>query len=131
MAGVYNPVPYLPFDDVTFPTDISYGSAGGPEYATEITALPGGAEQATPRRAESRERWNIAYGVKHEDDVDKLMRFFMCRRGRAAGFWFEVPNTGVRVRARFDTDYLPSTLSDYKAESADVSVVQIVDWGVS
>ena len=128
MPGVYHPTPYLSFDEVTFPQDISYGSAGGPEYETEITELPGGAEQATPRRADARERWNIAYGVKHEDDVDKLMRFFMCRRGRAAGFWFVVPNTGEVVRARFDTDYLPSTLSDYKAESAEVAVVQIVPW---
>lgn len=126
MASVYHPTPYVAFDDVTFPEDISYGSAGGPEYETEITELGGGTEKAYQRRSVARERWNIAYGVKQEDDVGALLNFFMCRRGRAAGFWFVVPNTGETVRARFDTDYLPSRLEDYQAESAEVPIVQIV-----
>jgi uncharacterized protein (TIGR02217 family) len=83
------------FDPVLFPTDISYGSAGGPEFLTELTELGGGTERGIARRTESKERWNIAYGVKREEDVDALMQFFYARRGRAAGFYFQIPNDRI------------------------------------
>jgi hypothetical protein len=128
MAAVYQAAPFAPFDDVTFPEDISYGSAGGPEYVTEIVTLGGGAEMATSRRPDAQERWNVAYGVRDETALDRVISFFMCRRGRAAGFWFVVPNTGETVRARFDTDHLPRRLEDLEAESAEIPIVQIKAW---
>lgn len=121
---VYRLAPFNAYDNVTFPTNISFGSSGGPEYQTEITELGGGVEQPTSRQSSAKERWNVAYGVKSQQDVDVLMRFFMCRRGRVGSFNFVVPNTGEVVRARFDTDYLPARLADYKAESAEVPIVE-------
>lgn len=121
---VYRPAAFNAYDNVTFPTNISSGSSGGPEYLTEITELGGGNEQPTSRQDVPKERWNVAYGVRSQEDVDELMRFFMCRRGRAGAFNFVVPNTGAIIRARFDTDYLPSRLEDYRAESATVPIVE-------
>lgn len=115
-----------PFDPVTFPTDISFGSSGGPAFETELVELGGGMEVVNARSALPKERWDVVYGVKSEADVDLLMRFFLCRRGKAGGFYFVVPDTRETVRARFDTDYLPSRLEDYKAESATVPIVQLV-----
>ena len=89
---VYVGTPLVAFDSVLFPTDISYGSAGGPEFVTEMLELSGGNAEAVLRLPAPRERWNVAYGVRNEDKVGLLMRFFMCRRGRAGGFYFQIPN---------------------------------------
>lgn len=77
------------FHEVQFPTDISYGSAGGPEFSTEVVELGNGAEQRNINWAYSRERWNVAYGIKAQEDLDALMSFFYARRGRAHGFRFK------------------------------------------
>jgi uncharacterized protein (TIGR02217 family) len=82
---------YASFDAILFPTDISYGSAGGPEFKTELMELGGGEVQGTMRQPIHRARWNVAYGVKTDADLDALMTFFTCRRGMAAGFYFEDP----------------------------------------
>lgn len=77
------------FHEVRFPTDISYGSAGGPEFSTEVVELGNGSEQRNTNWAYSRERWNVAYGIKAQADLDALMSFFYARRGRAHGFRFK------------------------------------------
>jgi uncharacterized protein (TIGR02217 family) len=193
------------FDAVVFPTDISFGSQGGPEFLTRIVELGGGTEQRDQRWEYPRERWNVAYGVREETQLDALMTFFYCRRGRAAGFLFwnhrdhsavaavigtgnavtqafqlyktytsggvvfsrkirkpksgtltitlngspttawtcdyatgivtftAPPANGAVIAAtfdfyvpmRFDADYCPSRLEDYKAESAEVQLLEI------
>ena len=77
------------FDEVQFPTDISYGSAGGPEFSTEIIALASGHEQRNQNWSQSRERWNVAYGVKSQELLDELITFFYARKGKAVGFRFK------------------------------------------
>lgn len=77
------------FHDVRFPTDISYGSSGGPEFSTEVVELGSGREQRNVNWAYSRERWNVAYGIKTEEQLDALVQFFYARRGRAYGFRFK------------------------------------------
>lgn len=77
------------FHEVQFPTDISYGSEGGPEFSTEVTRLSNGAEQRNQNWTYPLERWNVAYGVKDQDDLDTLMTFFYQRKGRSVGFRFK------------------------------------------
>lgn len=77
------------FHEVRFPTDISYGSAGGPEFSTEVVELASGHEKRNINWTYSRERWNVAYGVKRQEDLDALIQFFYARRGRAHGFRFK------------------------------------------
>lgn len=79
----------MAFHDVRFPTDISYGSAGGPEFSTEVVELGNGSEQRNVNWTYSRERWNVAYGVKEQTQLEVLIRFFYARRGRAHGFRFK------------------------------------------
>jgi len=80
------------FHDVRFPTDISYGSSGGPEFSTEVVELGSGREQRNINWSYARERWNVAYGVKAQEQLDALIRFFYARRGRAYGFRFKNHN---------------------------------------
>jgi uncharacterized protein (TIGR02217 family) len=77
------------FHEVQFPTDISYGSTGGPEFSTEIVVLASGHEQRNINWTYPKERWDVAYGVKEQSDLDALRTFFYARQGRAYGFRFK------------------------------------------
>jgi len=79
----------MAFHDVRFPTDISYGSIGGPEFSTDVVQLGSGHEQRNQNWTYARERWNVAYGVKSQDDLDTLREFFYARCGRMHGFRFK------------------------------------------
>jgi uncharacterized protein (TIGR02217 family) len=77
------------FHEVRFPTDISYGSEGGPEFSTEVVVLGSGHEQRNINWTYPRERWNVAYGVKTKAILQALLEFFYARQGRAYGFRFK------------------------------------------
>ena len=79
----------MAFHNVQFPTDISYDSAGGPEFSTEVIELGSGFEQRNQNWTYPRERWNVAYGIKSEPQLTLLIAFFYARRGRAYGFRFK------------------------------------------
>jgi uncharacterized protein (TIGR02217 family) len=78
-------------DDVVFPTHIGFGSRGGPQFRTDVAVFSSGAEQRNQSWEMPQECWNVAYGVKSEDDLEELLDFFMERRGRARGFKFLHP----------------------------------------
>lgn len=77
------------FDEIQFPTDISYGSSGGPTYATDIVISASGYEQRNISWAQARARYNVAHGVKNKAQLDQLIAFFRARKGRAIGFRFK------------------------------------------
>lgn len=79
----------MAFVEVQFPTDISYGSSGGPEYATDIVASLSGYEQRNVNWEQARARYNVAHGVKTKAQLDALIAFFRARKGRAHGFRFK------------------------------------------
>lgn len=79
----------MAFHDVRFPTDISYGSSGGPGYATDVIVTAGGHEQRNINWAQARARYNVAHGVKTQAQLDTLIAFFRARQGRAHGFRFK------------------------------------------
>jgi uncharacterized protein (TIGR02217 family) len=77
------------FHEVQFPTDISFGSNGGPEFKTEVVALANGHEKRNQVWEYPRERWNVAYGVNTKGLLQMLVTFFMARKGRLTGFRFK------------------------------------------
>ena len=79
----------MAFIEVRFPTDIAYGSAGGPEYSTDIVITHGGYEQRNINWSQARARYNVAHGVKTQSQLDALIAFFRARKGRADGFRFK------------------------------------------
>ncbi len=79
----------MSFVEVRFPEDISYGSSGGPEYATDVVATESGHEQRNINWEAARARYNVAHGVKTQAQLDALIAFFRARKGRAIGFRFK------------------------------------------
>ncbi len=79
----------MAFIETRFPTDIAYGSAGGPEYFTDIVVTHSGYEQRNVNWAQARARYNVAQGVKTQAQLDTLIAFFRARKGRADGFRFK------------------------------------------
>ncbi len=79
----------MAFVEVRFPTDIAFGSSGGPQYSTDIVITQGGYEQRNANWSEARARYNVAHGVKTQVQLDALIAFFRARKGRADGFRFK------------------------------------------
>jgi len=79
----------MSFVETQFPVDISYGSAGGPEFSTDIVVTHGGREQRNSNWSQSRARYNVAYGVKTKEQMAELITFFRARKGQAEGFRFK------------------------------------------
>lgn len=91
----------MSFHEVQFPTDIAYGSSGGPEFSTEVIQLGSGYEKRNQNWTYPRERWNVGYGVKTKTQLSTLRTFFYARRGRVYGFRFknhdDYQATGVQI----------------------------------
>lgn len=79
----------MAFIEVAFPSDIAYGSGGGPEYSTDIVITHGGYEQRNINWSQARAKYNVAHGVKTKEQLDALIAFFRARKGRAEGFRFK------------------------------------------
>lgn len=79
----------MQFLETQFPSDISYGSSGGPEYLTDIVISQNGYEQRNINWDQARARYNVAHGVKTSEQLDALIAFFRTCKGRARGFRFK------------------------------------------
>jgi uncharacterized protein (TIGR02217 family) len=79
----------MAFVEVAFPSDIAYGSAGGPEYSTDIVITHGGYEHRNINWVQARAKYNVAHGIKTQTQLDALIAFFRARKGRANGFRFK------------------------------------------
>ena len=78
-------------DDAIFPEEIGFNSRGGPRYRTKITSLSAGRDKRDQRWAQPLEEWDVAYGVKSEEDLEDLVDFFHARRAMARAFKFKHP----------------------------------------
>ena len=72
-----------------FPTGISFGSTGGPQFKTRIVELSSGHEQRNIDWSRVRAKYDVAQGLKTLDQHKELLKFFMSVRGRAYGFRFK------------------------------------------
>ena len=79
----------MSFAETRFPADISYGSAGGPEFSTDIIVTHSGHEQRNSNWIMARARYNVAYGVKTKEQLAELITFFRARKGQAEGFRYK------------------------------------------
>lgn len=79
----------MSFTEIRFPENISYGSTGGPEFSTDVITTHNGCEQRNINWSHARTRYNIAYGVRSNEQLTELITFFNARKGRAIGFRFK------------------------------------------
>jgi len=76
----------MAFHEIRFPDNISRGARGGPERRTQIVELSSGDEERNANWANSRRRYDAAYGVRRTDDLAAVVAFFEARNGRLYGF---------------------------------------------
>lgn len=74
------------FHEVRFPTNLSFGSVGGPERRTEVVTLANGFEERNTPWAQSRRRYDAGVSLRSLDDIAVLIAFFEARRGQLHGF---------------------------------------------
>ena len=72
-----------------FPDNISRGARGGPERRTQIVELASGDEERNASWANSRRRYDVAYGIRRADDLAAVVAFFEARNGRLHGFRYK------------------------------------------
>jgi uncharacterized protein (TIGR02217 family) len=76
----------MTFYNNLFPTDISYGSKGGPNWNTTVVELKSGHEQRNQKWSRPRYSYDVGYGVKSFDQLDALLAHFHESRGRVHSF---------------------------------------------
>lgn len=79
----------MAFHEVRFPENISRGARGGPERRTQIVELASGDEERNASWANSRRRYDVAYGIRRADDLAAAVAFFEARNGRLHGFRYK------------------------------------------
>lgn len=79
----------LPFLEERFPEAVSEGSKGGPGFNTTIFTSQSGFEQRNSNWATSRASYDVAFGIRDEQDLADVLEFFYVMRGRATGFRFK------------------------------------------
>ncbi len=79
----------MAFHEVRFPDAISRGARGGPERRTQVVELVSGHEERNASWANSRRRYDVAYGIRRADDLAAVVAFFEARNGRLHGFRFK------------------------------------------
>ena len=79
----------MAFHEIRFPDNISRGARGGPERRTQIMELASGDEERNASWANSRRRYDVAYGIRRADDLAAAVAFFEARNGRLHGFRYK------------------------------------------
>jgi uncharacterized protein (TIGR02217 family) len=78
-----------------FPTDISFGSKGGPQYATSIVIRKSGRETRNQNWTYPLHVYDVSYGVKTQAQMSALLAFFHNHCGRAIGFLYKDPDDSM------------------------------------
>ena len=96
----------MPFHDERFPTDVSFGSLGGPERRTDIVTLANGHEERNTPWSHSRRRYDAGIGLRSLDDLGRIVAFFEARRGPLHAFrwkdWADYKSCPSSATPRFD-----------------------------
>ena len=79
----------LGFHNVQFPTDVSYGSSGGPVFKTQIFEAYRGLEKRNIEWAQPMMEFNVAYGIKTDTQMLNVLEFYNARQGPAYGFRYK------------------------------------------
>jgi len=94
------------FHEIRFPTNLSFGSVGGPERRTEIVTLANGFEERNSPWADSRRRFDAGVGMRSLDDIETLISFFEARKGQLYGFrwkdWTDFKSASPSLEVAFD-----------------------------
>lgn len=79
----------MAFIDIRFPTNISYGSAGGPKYNTSVIVVKSGREKRNINWNYPRIEFDVSYGILEFSDLENLIAFFHIVQGKGYTFRFK------------------------------------------
>jgi len=89
----------MAFFEVRFPVDVSYGSRGGPGYDTDVVIVKSGYEYRNANWTDARHVYNASYGIRDQEDMEKVIALFHVAQGKAHGFrykdWLDYKSCGV------------------------------------
>jgi uncharacterized protein (TIGR02217 family) len=114
------------FHEVQFPPAISYGAVGGPGFLTTVLSLASGFEQRNVNWSLARATYDVAQGIKTNDEFNALLKFFFARGGKAYGFrfkdwndyqlpyYFQTPGDKDPIPGLFVTDGATATFQIFK-----------------
>jgi uncharacterized protein (TIGR02217 family) len=77
------------FDEVRFPTNVSYGSSGGPTFKTQVFETYRGYEKRNVDWKSPIMEFNVAYGIKTDAQMFEVIEFFNARQGKLRGFRYK------------------------------------------
>ena len=77
------------FHDERFPDRISRGARGGPRRRVEIVTLQSGHEERNASWSASRRSYDVAFGLRSNDDLQRVVTFFEAVGGQLHGFRFK------------------------------------------
>jgi uncharacterized protein (TIGR02217 family) len=75
-----------PFIEERLDIQVSEGSSGGPGFRTTVFESDAGFEQRNVSWSKARARYDLSYGIRHEDDFQTVLSMFYVCKGRATGF---------------------------------------------
>lgn len=96
----------MAFHNVQFPTNVNYGTSGGPGFQTQIISLDSGAERRVSRWSQPRHTFNAAFSIRKEADLSAVKTFYIARQGAANSFrykdWSDLTTTedGLDLRMK-------------------------------
>lgn len=73
-------------DDVVFPTAISRGSSGGPDWPADIIGLASGREERNSAYSRARRDYDVSYGVRTQNEAYQILELYYAAMGRLRGF---------------------------------------------
>ena len=83
----------MAFHEIRFPDNISRGARGGPERRTQVVELASGDEERNASWANSRRRYDVAYGIRRADDLATVVAFFRPAAGGSLAFATRIGRT--------------------------------------
>jgi uncharacterized protein (TIGR02217 family) len=79
----------MAFDEVQFPTNLSWGLVGGPAYQTDILQLDSGYEARNQNWPVALAKFDASMAHWTAADIATVVAFFRARKGKARGFRFK------------------------------------------
>lgn len=121
----------MSFHEVQFPTEISYGSRGGPGFNTNVLVLDSGAEERVARWSSPRRRYDVRYGIRSRADLQAVLEFYIRRLGPAHGFrykdWLDFTSASDGMAA---PTYLDQLLGSGDGSEVDFQLVKTYTDGI-
>lgn len=81
----------MAFHTAVFPTDIGYGSSLSICHNTSVVVMNNGREQRISKWSRPQRKYDISYGIRSDEDLYNVQKFYMAREGGLHGFLFTDP----------------------------------------